>query len=171
MAAAPPPGSGPDRDRDPSGRARNARARDELGRPLDRTHEAAAVPDPPALPPADALLAGQELLDSGRPFAAHEVFEAVWKDTAGPDRELWRGLAQVAVGITHALRGNESGARSLLQRGADTLSGFAGTTPDGVDVDGVRGWAIAASADLTLAAQPPRLIERAEVQRPASGSE
>jgi len=123
--------------------------------------------DESALPPGEALSAAQELLDTGRPFAAHEVLEAVWKDTAGPTRELWRGLAQIAVAITHALRGNESGARALLQRGALTLAGFERTSPYGVDVDGVRAWAELASEDLRLAARPPRLV----VGATASGSE
>jgi uncharacterized protein len=148
----------PSRDRDSAGRARNARARDRLGRPLDRRtdgdHEA---PDDIVLPPAIALARAQALLDDGQPFAAHEVLEAVWKHASGPDRELWRGLAQVAVGITHALRGNESGARTLLHRGADSLAPSAATTPHGVDVDGVRSWAISAAENLTLVTTPPRL--------------
>jgi uncharacterized protein len=147
-----------DRDRDAAGRARNARARDDLGRPLARSDGSQGAIDVPALPPGDALLAAQELLDSGRPFTAHEVLEAVWKDTIGPGRELWRGLAQIAVGITHALRGNESGARALLQRGSLTLAEFEGTTPNGVDVDGVRAWAEAAREDLRMAARPPQLV-------------
>jgi uncharacterized protein len=146
------------RDRDPTGRARNARVRDELGRPLSRTESGQGPVDEPPLPPAAALSRAQELLDSGRPFAAHEVFEAVWKDTAGPTRELWRGLAQIAVGITHALRGNELGARALLDRGAATLADFATPGPDGVDVAGIRAWAKAARDDLTLVGRPPRLV-------------
>jgi hypothetical protein len=146
-----------DRDRDPAGRPRNARARDELGRPLSRASRGGSGSDQPALPPAEALALAQHLLSSSQPFAAHEVFEAVWKDTIGPGRELWRGLAQIAVGVTHALRGNESGARSLLQRGAETMAEFAGTTPSDVDVDGIRSWASDASVDLTLTARPPRL--------------
>jgi hypothetical protein len=146
------------RDRDPAGRARNARARDELGRPLSRTEGRQATTDEPALPPAAALSRAQELLDTGRPFAAHEVFEAVWKDTAGPTRELWRGLAQIAVGITHALRGNDSGARALLDRGVATLADFASPSADWVDVAGIRAWAEAARDDLTLVSRPPQLV-------------
>jgi hypothetical protein len=103
------------------------------------------------------VLRAQELLDAGRPFEAHEVFEAVWKVTAVPDRELWRGLAQIAVVITHARRGNEAGARSLLERGASTLAPFGGGQPDGVDVDGLRAWAAAAAGNLDLTASPPRI--------------
>jgi hypothetical protein len=146
-----------DRDRDPAGRPRNARSRDALGRPLSRRSANPPAADPPALPPAQALAAAQQLLDTGQPFTAHEVLEAVWKDSSGPDRAVWRGLAQIAVGITHALRGNESGARSLLTRGAASLGEFAGRPPDGIDIDGVRSWANKAATDLALVSQPPRL--------------
>jgi hypothetical protein len=85
------------------------------------------------------------------------VLEDQWKADDSPERPLWQGLAQVAVGITHALRSNESGARALLARGAETLAPFAGTAPHLVDVDGIRAWASHAEADLTLTATPPRL--------------
>ena len=110
------------RDRDLSGRARNARPRDELGRPLPRS--AAPADDVPDIPddlrvtPAEAADLGGRLLAEGRPFHAHEVFEAAWKSTPAPERELWRGLAQIAVGLTHARRGNARGAAALLHRGA-----------------------------------------------------
>jgi hypothetical protein len=149
----------PSRDRDGAGRARNARVRDRLGRLLDRSTDAdQEAPEETALAPTAALSRAQALLDDGWPFAAHEVLEAIWKNTSGAERELWRGLAQVAVGITHALRGNESGARTLLRRGAESLTPFTATTPYGVDVDGVRSWARLAAADLTMVAAPPRLV-------------
>jgi len=146
-----------DRDRDQTGRPRNARPRDALGRPLDRADASPTVEGPTPRSKAEALVQAQQLLDAGQPFAAHEVFEAVWKQTTGAERELWRGLAQLAVGITHARRGNEPGARSLLRRGCDNLSGFAGTTTDHVDIDGIRAWADAAVTDLSMTSRPPRL--------------
>jgi hypothetical protein len=145
------------RDRDEQGRARNARDRDSLGRPL-ATRQTTPAADEPAQPPDAALRRAQQLLDDGRPFEAHEVLEAVWKSIAGPERELWRGLAQLAVGITHSLRDNEIGARTLLERAADTMAPFAGTSPSGIDVDGLRRWASDASRDLGLAASSPRLV-------------
>lgn len=150
-----PPGGGRDRDR--AGRARNARARDDLGRPQPRSAGSAGGTEDPALPPREALARAQVLLDSNRAFAAHEVLESVWKATSGADRDLWRGLAQLCVGITHAMRGNASGAVALLRRSADTLTPYAGTTPHGVAVDGVRDWATTASDDLTLTTTPPQL--------------
>jgi len=110
------------RDRDPRGRARNARPRDELGRPLPRSAPGAAdvpsIPDDLQVTPAQAAELGGRLLAENRPFHAHEVFEAAWKSTPAPEREFWRGLAQIAVGLTHARRGNARGAVTLLRRGA-----------------------------------------------------
>jgi hypothetical protein len=147
-------GEGVNRDRDAAGRPRNARPRDELGRPLARSEGDAAAGDEPALPPGRALDEAQRLLDEGRAFAAHEVLEAVWKSTTGPERALWRGLAQLAVGLTHAARGNDSGARALLQRAADTLEPVEGE-PYGVPVNELRLWAQAtAVGDETTDAMP-----------------
>jgi uncharacterized protein len=128
-----------DRDRDALGRARNARARDALGRPLPRTTAAQPpLADEPALPPAQALATAQELVNAGRPFRAHEVLEAAWKGAPVAERDLWRGLAQIAVGLTHAQRGNARGAAALLRRGAERIGGYPAPSPHEVDVDGLR---------------------------------
>jgi predicted metal-dependent hydrolase len=70
------------------------------------------------------------------------VFEDAWKNAPEDERELWRGLAQIAVGITHAARGNRSGAVSLLGRGAERVAPYDGVY--GVDVAAVQAWAAAA---------------------------
>ena len=41
---------------------------------------------------------------------------------------LTQFLAQIAVGITHALRGNATGALTLLQRGSARVAGYPGDT-------------------------------------------
>lgn len=152
------------RDRDDAGRPRNARPRDELGRPLARTTADAAATDPPALPPQRALREAQRLLDDGRPFTAHEVLEAVWKSTSGPERTLWRGLAQLAVGLTHRARGNAVGARALLLRGADTLESVEGE-PYGIPVDDLRAWARVAPDAASDQPAMPRLVAQAADER------
>jgi predicted metal-dependent hydrolase len=93
------------------------------------------MPDDPARSPVDALAEAQRLLDADRPFHAHEVLESVWKAAPAEERELWRGLAQVAVGLTHVRRGNARGARSLLTRAADRLEPFASARPYGLDLN------------------------------------
>ena len=125
----------PQRDRDNQGRARQARPRDALGRPLPYGAEGVEPVSEEPLPPVEALRAARELVDVGRPFAAHEVLEARWK--AGPDdeRDLWQGLAQICVAVTHAARGNRLGADRLFDRAADRLAAFAATGRPAYGVD------------------------------------
>jgi uncharacterized protein len=118
------------RDRDARGRPRNARPRDQFGRPLRRDASGEPqLPEGPALPPDAALDLAQELIDSGRAFQAHEVLEASWKAAPAHERELWKGLAQVAVGLTHAQRGNATGAVVLLRRGGRRVAEYAQSPP------------------------------------------
>ena len=126
------------RDRDEAGRPRNARPRDATGRPLP--HGATGEPpiDESITEPDDVLAAAQGALDAGRPFTAHEYLETAWHRSPDAERSLWQGLAQVAVALTHLQRGNATGAASLLDRAAEHLSSYAGTTPHDVDVDGIR---------------------------------
>ncbi|MFE7129695.1 DUF309 domain-containing protein [Streptomyces sp. NPDC057638] len=156
-----------ERDRDERGRARSARPRDGLGRPLP--YGAAGVerqPEGVARTVEGTLAEAQELLDAGRPFHAHEVFEDAWKADSGPERELWRGLAQLAVGLTHAARGNTTGGARLLLRGAGRVADFAGPGgdgPHGLDIPGLVEWArelagrLAGEAPVDPRAEAPRL--------------
>ena len=121
------------RDRDPAGRPRNARPRDALGRPLDPAGgpgpgSGAAgtdrIPDDLVITGAEAAALADRLLRDGRPFHAHEVLEAAWKSGPAGERDLWQGLAQIAVGLTHARRGNARGAVALLSRGAERVRGY-----------------------------------------------
>ncbi|MFC6566050.1 DUF309 domain-containing protein [Actinoplanes utahensis] len=130
------------RDRDAGGRAKNARPRDGLGRPLPRGMTGIpTTPEDLVLPPAEALREAGRLLGEGRPFHAHEVLEGTWKAAGDDERELWRGLAQLAVGITHARRGNATGAISLLTRAADRIEPFGPDAPHDVAVPGLVAWA------------------------------
>src|SRR5437763_7861887 len=127
------------RDRDDAGRPRNARPRDATGRPLPRDAEGAPSVDAESLTTAAGVLAAaQRAIDEGRPFSAHEYLESAWHRADATERDLWQGLAQVAVGLTHVQRGNQSGALALLERSRERLSAYAGTMPYGIDVDGVR---------------------------------
>lgn len=134
------------RDRDEEGRARSARPRDGLGRPLP--YGAEGVPRQPegvVRTPAETLREAQRLLDAGMPFHAHEVFEDAWKSGPESERDLWQGLAQLAVGLTHAARGNTAGGARLLRRGAERLAGGSGSpeaaTAYGIDAGGLASWA------------------------------
>ena len=153
----------PGRDRDPQGRARSARPRDALGRPLPYgEHGEPRAPEGVVRTPDETLAQAQQLLDAGRPFHAHEVLEDAWKTGPDDERDLWRGLAQLAVGLTHAARGNRAGAVTLLERGVRSLS-TAGPTAarHGVDDAGLTRWAqalaAAARAGGPLVPTPPAL--------------
>ncbi|MFD7080510.1 DUF309 domain-containing protein [Streptomyces sp. NPDC059918] len=158
------------RDRDGEGRARSARPRDGLGRPLAYGEPGVErQPEGIVRAPAETVAEAQRLLDAGMPFHAHEVFEDAWK--SGPEAEapLWRALAQLAVGLTHAARGNAVGGSRLLRRGAaalagpDTGDGAGGGGPYGIDVPGLVRWAralagrVEAGAAVDAAAEAPRL--------------
>ncbi|MGW0531175.1 DUF309 domain-containing protein [Streptomyces sp. NPDC003032] len=126
MSTAPRPyDSGPDRDRDAEGRARNQRPRDGLGRPLPYGADGVArQPEGVVRAPEESVTEAQALLDAGRPFHAHEVFEDAWKSGPEAERDLWKGLAQLAVGLTHAARGNTKGGARLLLRGAGAVNAW-----------------------------------------------
>ena len=128
------------RDRDPAGRPRNARPRDALGRPLDPVARVGAgeprVPDDLALPGEEAARLADQMLRAGRPFHAHEVLEASWKTGPPAERDLWQGLAQLAVGLTHAHRGNARGAAALLRRGAQRVRAYQAQLPPGPGLPG-----------------------------------
>ena len=148
-----------DRDRDPGGRPRNARPRDGLGRPLGRADSAASevsgssgssgserIPDDLVISGAEAAALADQLLRDGRPFHAHEVLEAAWKSGPAEERDLWQGLAQIAVGLTHARRGNTRGAVALLRRGTERVRAYqdgAGSQRAAVQVGGPFGMNIA----------------------------
>ena len=74
--------------------------------------------------PEDTLAYARELLDDGRPFAAHEALEVRWKSCPDEERELWQGLAQLCVGLTHQARGNAVGASRLVERAAERLEAY-----------------------------------------------
>ena len=64
--------------------------------------------------------ASQELFDRGAAhfdrgewYAAHEVFEDLWRELDGVERLFVQALIQVAVALLHFSRGNNAGAWTL----------------------------------------------------------
>jgi hypothetical protein len=150
------------RDRDPAGKPRNARPRDALGRPLPRADVGLAmIPDELALAGPDAARLADELLRAGRPFHAHEVLEASWKSAPPDERDLWQGLAQVAVGLTHAHRGNARGAVTLLRRGADRVRAYRDQAEPSAQ-DAAEPSALSAAEPSALSAAEPSALSAAE---------
>jgi uncharacterized protein len=150
-----------ERDRDVSGRPRNTRPRDALGRPLPPGSPGVPrISDDLELPASESLAYAQDLLHRGLAFNAHEVLEAAWKNGPDDERSLWQGLAQLAVGVTHVQRGNVDGAISLLRRGSEHLREADRPAPHRVDIDGVVSWAATLIDDLAQRSDiaAPRLI-------------
>lgn len=169
------------RDRDEAGRPRNARPRDALGRPLPRDTDAGAggdagagaapgaaaagdeprIPDDLSLAPDETVRLADQLLRDGRPFHAHEVLEAAWKTGPADERDLWQGLAQIAVGLTHAHRGNARGAVTLLRRGARRAGESRPPDSYGMDLEAMTATAHALADDIErdgLASIPPAAL-------------
>ena len=91
----------------------------------------------PATPHLDVRLApGRAAFNRGEFFAAHELWETVWRELAGDavqaghavqarlrdDRLLVQGLIQIAAGLHHAQNGRTRPAARLLARGASKLA-------------------------------------------------
>jgi hypothetical protein len=109
------------------------RPRDELGRPLAWDAEGFPGVDPrDAIDGDEAVALSLDYLARGLPFHAHEVLEIRWRCCPDDERPLWRGLAQAAAGATHAARGNEVGARRLVDRGRATIAEYDGPLDDTV---------------------------------------
>jgi hypothetical protein len=119
------------------------------------------VPDDLVLGPQESVDEAQRFLDDAKPFHAHEVLEAAWKAAEPAQRELWRGLAQLAVGLTHLQRGNARGGVALLRRGVEHVRHWR------------AGWTGAPPADLALddlVRQAESLAARVEREGPATAT-
>ena len=83
------------------------------------------------------------------------MLESAWRRGSSEERDLWQGLTQLCVALTHVARGNPSGARTLFARGATRLRLHLATggPAHGVDLAAVATWAersaaVASDADL-----------------------
>ena len=70
------------------------------------------------------------------------MYEARWKAGPASERELWQGLAQLCVGITHAERSNRIGALRLIGRARRRLEIYSETGGPvyGLDLGHIIGW-------------------------------
>jgi predicted metal-dependent hydrolase len=70
-------------------------------------------------------LAGIVLFNRGDFFEAHEVWESLWMDTHGPDKQFFQGLIQAAVGLCHFCNGNLRGAVKLYHSSRDYMQRYS----------------------------------------------
>jgi hypothetical protein len=117
------------------------RPRDALGRPLPSGADPGqAIPPVPAqndLSDSEAWAMAAAYLTAGLPFHAHEVFEMRWRTAPPESRLAWQALAQWGAALTHAARGNATGARRLAERCLSNLDDAPGV-PSSIDVARVR---------------------------------
>lgn len=81
-------------------------------------------PDMCNQPPSLTLLAAVRQFNAGDYFICHETLEVLWLAEEGPVRNVYQGILQIGIGLLHLQRGNEPGARALLERGAQRLQPF-----------------------------------------------
>ena len=69
-----------------------------------------------------ALGRGVRLFNLGRYMAAHEIWEATWREAGEGDRALFEALVQLAAGLhLRTRRGGTRGAEHLLSQALATL--------------------------------------------------
>ena len=86
--------------------------------------------------PAQAI-AGLREFNRGEFYRQHDLFEALWVETAGPVRDLYRGILQVGVAYYQLERGNFRGALKMLQRSVQWLRPLPEIC-QGIDVAALR---------------------------------
>ena len=77
---------------------------------------------------------GLELFNAGEWYAAHDLFEELWHETADPERRSLQGILQVAVAQLHLQRGNRRGATILFGEALGRLK-RPGTPDLGLDLE------------------------------------
>ncbi len=66
---------------------------------------------------------GIRLFNAREFYDAHEVWEDVWRESAGLEKKFLQGLIQAAVAFHHHSTGNVAGACSLMERARRNLAG------------------------------------------------
>jgi len=65
---------------------------------------------------------GRALFNAHRFFEAHDAWEEVWREAAGPRRIFLQGLIQIAAGLLKDQRGAPGSAARLLEMGLAKLA-------------------------------------------------
>ncbi len=79
---------------------------------------------------------GMKLFNSCQWYKSHDVFEEIWHETGGPERQLLQGILQVAVAQVHLENKNFNGATILYGEALGRLRKFH-VTNLGLDVVGL----------------------------------
>ena len=79
---------------------------------------------------------GMKLFNSCQWYKSHDVFEEIWHETSGPERQLLQGILQVAVAQVHLENSNINGATILYGEALGRFRRFQ-LTNLGLDIVGL----------------------------------
>tara|TARA_Y100001968_G_scaffold259931_1_gene247355 strand:+ start:615 stop:995 length:381 start_codon:yes stop_codon:yes gene_type:complete len=79
---------------------------------------------------------GMKLFNSCQWYKSHDVFEEIWHETGGPERQLLQGILQVAVAQVHLENSNINGATILYGEALGRLRKFQ-LSNLGLDIEGL----------------------------------
>lgn len=71
---------------------------------------------------AEGYQRGIRLFNEREFYDAHEVWEDVWRESSGMEKQFLQGLIQAAVALHHHSTGNVVGACSLMERARRNLA-------------------------------------------------
>jgi predicted metal-dependent hydrolase len=101
----------------------------------------------------EELAQGLALVRDGDGFAAHEVFELLWRAAPAGERDFYQGLVHVAVATYQERRGNPVGRERQLVKAQRRLAAYA-PVHLGVDVGALLRWCEISLADGTCPPVP-----------------
>jgi uncharacterized protein len=87
----------------------------------------------------ERIAEGLALVRGGQGFAAHELFEELWRAAAPDERDLYQGLVHVAVATYQDGRGNAVGRVRQLEKAIRRLAPYAPAYA-GVDIEALLAW-------------------------------
>ena len=79
---------------------------------------------------------GMKLFNSCQWYKSHDVFEEIWHETGGAERQLLQGILQVAVAQVHLENSNLNGATMLYGEALGRLKRFQ-LVNFGLDIQGL----------------------------------
>ena len=79
---------------------------------------------------------GMKLFNSCQWYKSHDVFEEIWHETGGPERQLLQAILQVAVAQVHLENSNLNGATILYGEALGRLKRFH-LANFGLDIEGL----------------------------------
>ena len=79
---------------------------------------------------------GIKLFNSSQWYKSHDVFEEIWHETGGPERQFLQGILQVAVAQVHLENSNTNGATILYGEALGRLKKYQ-LNNLGLDIEGL----------------------------------